>query len=318
MDPSNEGTAARDFVLAIDFGGTKIDVGTTAVDGELILSDRIDTDAARGASQAVDRAVALAGALSAATAEQTGAECVAVGAVSPGVVRDDGILLAPNVPGWGEVRLASRLRAGLGVPEIAVGNDVNAAALAEVRWGALADADPALYVNLGTGIKAGIVIGGRVFTGANGAAGEIGYSLRHAADATGFARGRAPLEEFVGGRAIGERAGRALGLDLTAAEAFARPDLPDGFMQETLAELSMHVANLAIALDPARVALGGGLMAQADLILPAVSERVRAVVPFPPAVVPALFLHDGGLRGAAALALESRAAGGTGLIEAAP
>ena len=320
MALTNSGPAngpAHDFVLAIDFGGTKIAVGTAAPDGSPILAQRIDTDAASGAAQAVERALALAGELQQRTAERTGGRCLAVGAVSPGIVREDGVLLAPNVPGWGELTLPALLGDAIGTPAVAVGNDVNAAALAEARWGALVGADPGLLISLGTGIKAGIVIGGRVLTGANGAAGEIGYSLRDAADAIGFAHGHAPLEEFVGGRAIGERAGRALGIDLTAADAFARADLPSDFIDETLNELSLHVVNLAIALDPARIAVGGGLMAQGARILPVLRARVAEAVPFAPDVVPADFLQDGALRGAAALALEACAPEAAEMSEAA-
>jgi glucokinase len=188
---------------------------------------------------------------------------------------------------------------------VPVANDVNAAALAESRWGALADARVGVFLSLGTGVKAGLVIGGEVFEGAHGAAGEIGYSLRDPADGAGFAAGRAPLEEFAGGRALGLRASALAGIPLTAAEAFSHPDVPSGFVQEWLAELTMHVANLAIALDPERIAVGGGLLAHAETILPALRERLAAAVPFPPEVVPARFLQDGALRGAAALAIDS-------------
>jgi glucokinase len=194
------------------------------------------------------------------------------------------------------------------VTGIAVANDVNAAALAETRWGALAGTGVGVFVSLGTGVKAGLVINGHVFEGAHGAAGEIGYSVRDATDVVGFAAGHAPLEEFVGGRAIGERAGALLGERLTAAELFSHPDLPDRFVEEWLAELTMHVANLAIAVDPQRIAVGGGLMAHADTILPALRTRVDAVVPFPPEVVPARFVQDGALRGAGALAIDALAA----------
>src|SRR4051794_16009041 len=139
------------------------------------------------------------------------------------------------------------------MPAIAVANDVNAAALAELRWGALAGVDVGLFISLGTGVKAGLIVGGQVFEGAHGAAGEIGYSLRDPADAAGFAAGHAPFEEFVGGRALGERATRLLGEPLDAAAAFSHPDIPPQFEDDWLAELTMHVANLAIAVDPERV-----------------------------------------------------------------
>jgi glucokinase len=291
------------FALAIDFGGTKIAVGTARGDGELIACERIETLADRGAEQAVARALELARKLAADARAAGAGECAAAGAVSPGVVQDNRMLLAPNVPGWDGLDLPARLADALGTT-VVFGNDVNAAALAEARWGALAGTDAGVFVSLGTGIKAGLVIGGRVFTGAHGAAGEIGYSLRNAADDAGFASGHAPLEEFVGGRALGERASALLGQELSAADVFVIPDLPPGFVGHWLAELTMQVANLAIAIDPQRIALGGGLMAHADTILPALRERVLEAVPFPPDVVPARFLYDGALRGAVALALD--------------
>lgn len=290
-----------EFVLALDFGGTKIDVGTARLDGELILSERIDTRADAGASQAVERAVAAARRL----AERTDGECVSVGAVSPGIVEEDRVLLAPNVPGWDALQLPALLRDGLAVDSIAVANDVNAAALAETRWGALVGSCVSVFVSLGTGVKAGLVIGGKVFEGAHRAAGEIGYSLRDPADGASFANGQAPLEEFVGGRALGRRASALVGVQLSAADVFAHGELPAGFLDDWLAELTMHVANLAIAVDPERIALGGGLMAHAETILPALRERIAAAVPFPPAIVPARFLQDGALRGAAALAIDA-------------
>lgn len=300
-----ENAARPGHVLAIDFGGTKIELGSARLDGELVLSERIATDAASGAAQAVERALDAARRLDERTRELTGGHCLAVGAVSPGIVGEDQVQLAPNVPGWDRLQLPALLREGLGAPSVAVSNDVNAAALAEIRWGALAGAEVGVFVSLGTGVKAGLAIGGHVFEGAHGAAGEIGYSLRDPADVTGFGSGRAPLEEFVGGRALGERASALLARQVSAADVFADGELPARFLEDWLAELTMHVANLAIAIDPERIVLGGGLMANAEIILPALRARVEQAVPFPPAVVAAGFPHDGAMRGAAALAIDT-------------
>src|SRR5437763_15708407 len=156
---------------------------------------------------------------------EVGGQCVAVGVSTPGVVHDDGVLLSPNIPGWEQVPLRETMRARLHVPTVVAANDVKAAAMAEVLWGALKGADPAVFLSLGTGIAAASVMGGRIVTGAHGASGEIGYNLRSVLDTSGAAHGRAPLEEAIGGRFIGERARLLLGEPLSTAELFAHPDM---------------------------------------------------------------------------------------------
>ena len=297
----------QDFVLGIDFGGTKMAIATAGLDGEPLEVARLETKAAQGARQAVGRALGRAKDLVAVTQRARNGRCLAVGAVSPGIVYADRVLLAPNVPGWEELGLPGMLSEGLGHARTEVATDVKAAALAELRWGSLCDADPAILVILGTGLAAAIVIGGEVLQGANGAAGEIGYgSLRGAADGPGAADGSAPLEEIAGGRAIGERGSRLLGGTLTAADVFAHPD-PRArvLVEETLTELAVHVANMAIVIDPARIAVGGGLMSHREMVLAALEKRLRSAVPFPPELVAARFVHDGSLRGAIALALDA-------------
>jgi glucokinase len=297
-------SADSNFVLGIDFGATKIAIATADLDGRLLASARLETEAPRGAMQAVERAVTRANDLVASTHRATSGRCVGVAAVSPGIVYPDRVLLAPNVPGWHELELPKLLSEGLGHACGDVATDAKAAALAELRWGNLRDADPAVLVMLGTGIAAAIIVGGEILEGANGAAGEIGYTLR--GEENGAADGRAPLEELAGGRAIGQRGSRLLGSTLSAAEVFAHPD-PRArvLIDETLGELARHIANMAIVVDPARIAVGGGLMSNGEAILAALDHRLRAAVPFPPELVPARFVHDGSLRGAIALALDA-------------
>jgi glucokinase len=294
----------RDFVLGIDFGGTKIALATAALDGRLLESDRLETEAGHGAVQAVDRALARAQDLLAATTRD-GGRCVGVSAVSPGIVYEDHVVLAPNVPGWEQLGLPGLLRERFGLARVAVGTDVKAAAVAELRWGSLRGADPAILLTLGTGLAAAVVVGGEVLHGANGAAGEIGYSLRGAAELHGAADGRAPLEEFAGGRAIGERASRLLGTPVTAADVFEHPDPRLGeLLGGALDAVAVQVANMAILIDPARIAVGGGLMSRPEVVLEAIERRLRHGAPFAPELVPAQFIHDGPLRGAIALALD--------------
>ena len=291
---------SEDLILGIDFGGTKVALGLSDRTGTLRATRRLDTDAEAGAEQVVTRA------LTAAEELVSGSPLAAIGVVSPGIVLPDRILLAPNVPGWEELRLAELVSAAFPDVPVAVGTDAKAAALAEWTWGTLKGADPAVFLSLGTGIAAAVLVGGRLLTGANGAAGEIGYNLRTPQDADGFASGAAPLEEAVGGRWLGTRATALLGRPVTAGELFAlarENTEAKELVASALDELSMHVANLAIAFDPSRIAVGGGLVRSADVLLPALRERLAAAVPFPPELVPARFDQDASLLGAVALAL---------------
>ncbi|MEU3623086.1 glucokinase [Amycolatopsis coloradensis] len=296
----------EELILGIDFGGTKVAIGLADRAGSLLVTRRLDTDAHAGAGQVVTRALAAARKLLA--DEGATDNLVAIGVVSPGIVLEDRILLAPNVPGWEELRLRELVADEFGGVGIEVGTDAKAAALAEWRWGALADTDPAVFLSLGTGIAAAVLVGGRLLAGANGAAGEIGYNLRSPQDTDGFASGAAPLEEVVGGRGLGGRASELLGRPVTAGELFglARENAQaKELVRAALDELSMHVANLAIALDPRRIAVGGGLVRSADVLLPALRERLAQAVPFPPELVSAKFDQDASLLGAIAIALDA-------------
>ena len=299
------GVARPGFVLGVDFGGTKVAVASATLGGEIVKQVRFETEAAHGAEQAVHRAGEACRGIIAQTEAETGGTCVGAGVVCPGIVLRDRIALAPNVPGWEDLRLQHAMQEELELAPVAVDNDVKAAGLAEARWGALSGFDPAVFLSLGTGVAASVLVGGRVLAGAHGAAGELGYSLCGRAETGAFADGRAPLEEFAGGRFIGIRASRMLQRSLTAADAFAATDEDvRELVDVALDELAVHVANMAIVLDPERIAVGGGLMGSAERVLSALERRLRDAVPFPPSLVRARFVHDAALRGAIALALD--------------
>ncbi|MGI5241559.1 ROK family protein [Dactylosporangium sp. CA-139066] len=286
-------------VLAIDFGGTKVALGAAPVGATEIRPGalvRLDTRGDEGALQVLERAVAAA--------RRLVAEPAAVGVATFGVVRDGVIRLAPNVPGWDGLPLPRLLADAFGGVPLAIDNDVNAGAAAELRWGALRGADTALYVNIGTGLAAALVAGGRVLPGANGAAGEIGY-LRDRAGAPGFADDRAPLEEAVSGGALARRGSALLGRPVTAEELFAMyPDPPvAALLDDALELLARTVANLSVVLDPQHVVLAGGLMGAAGHILPRVAAELAGAVPFPPRLAAARFVDDAPLLGALSAAL---------------
>jgi glucokinase len=293
------------MVVGIDFGGTKIDVALADAAGEVLERVRLATEAQKGAEQALERTVAAVQELAQRSANH-GGPVLGYAAVSPGVVRDDRILLVPNLPGWEHLALGRRLAAALGVDTVPVWNDVHAGALAELRHGNLRGADPGVYVSLGTGIAAAVTVGGTVIGGAHQAAGEIAYMVVESGPASAAASAVAPLEEIVGGKALGERASRLLGTSLDAAALFARTDpAAQQVLQHALGVLANAVANIAVLLDPARVVMGGGLIASADVLLPVLAAHLDRVVPFSPELLVARFTQDASLHGAIALALDA-------------
>jgi glucokinase len=287
-----------EFVLGIDFGGTKVALATASATGERLQGTRLATRAADGAEKVVRRVLDAAHDL----VTGTPGRLAAAGVSTFGVVREGRVRLAPNVPGWEDLPLPALLREGLGVPG-RVDNDVNAAAAAELRWGRLQDTDVGLYVNFGTGTGAALVIGGRVVPGTHGAAGEIGYLLRDPGEPA-YADGRAPLEEYTSGSGLAARGTALLGEPVTAEELFARRDEPAvaSLIDGAAAAVGMAVANLTTFLDPERVVVGGGM---AEAFLPALRSAVTRAVPFAPPVEAARFVDDAALIGAIALGVQT-------------
>jgi glucokinase len=292
-------------VIAIDFGGTKVDVAWADAHGVILGRQRLATHAADGPDQALLRTSEVVDQF-VRTARKADCPVGSVAAVAPGVVRDDGILLVPNLPGWEDLALAHRLAELLEMDRVPVWNDVRAGALAELRHGSLRDADPGLYVSLGTGVAAAVTVGGAVVEGAHQAAGEVAYLLVDHGPVPAAADGTAQLEAIIGGRALGDRASAYLGETVDAAGLFARTD-PEAqqLVHHALGVLADAVVNMAVLLDPARVVVGGGMMASADLILRVLAARLNHAVPFPPQVAAAHFTQDASLHGAIALAVDA-------------
>lgn len=288
----------NDLMLAIDFGGTKVEAALV-LPGQIIVGRvRLDTNPDKGAAQVVERALAAGHDL---LASHGIASPRGIGVATMGYTREDGVDLAPNVPGWDGLRLPARIREGfLGTP-VVIDNDVRAAALAELSWGALRGVSTAVYLNFGTGVAATLVLEGQIVTGAHGCAGEVGYWL------VPVAGGHSTLEVEVGGAGVRRRAS-ALGLEAGLAELMASDEpAAAALVDDVFAQIALSVANMALLLDPERIVLGGGYVQSGPRLL----GEIRAVLDqhgfFPAEVTVGEFGSDAGLYGAIALA--ERAAG---------
>ena len=289
-------------VLALDFGGSKVAVAAAGVDGVQLGTATLAVRADDSAQRTFDRAVAASYDLLADVAPRR--PLTAVGACTFGIPRSDGIDLAPNIVGWERLAFGDRLRLAFPGAQIRMATDVKAAAQAELEHGALTGHDPGLYLNLGTGLAVALVVDGTVLTGRHGAAGEIGYNLRSVHDPISAPR----LEEVVSGRALATAAARILDDDGDVAALFTRAERdPHAALvcTEFLNELAYHLVNLTIAVDPARVVVGGGMVRSWDRIRPTLAAALEAAVPYPPELVLAAYPFDAPLLGALALAVSA-------------
>jgi glucokinase len=295
-------------VLGMDFGGTKIALAVCALDGRCLARHVLATSPDDGGDAVLGRGIAAGQALIAGVEPRH--KLAAVGVSTIGVPRPDGVKLAPAIPGWDHVALARSITAAFGVP-VRVATDVKAAATAEARWGALAGSDPAIYVNLGTGLAVAIVVRGRVLEGAHGASGEIGYNLVAPGDVGSEIGARPMLEDTVSGMGLAARGSRFLGRLVTAGDVFdaaeADPEM-DAMVGTLIDDFAAHLVNLVIAVDPARVAVGGGMVRSWGRLQGPLERALKSGVPFPPELVLAAYPFDAPLVGALALGAEAAGA----------
>lgn len=297
-------TYAGSSVLGVDIGGTKLAVGVGTADGEIRRQSSEPTRAGEGAPAVLDRVIGLArGCLTAELA--AGGSIEAIGVSTMGSTFPTHVELAPNVPGWDALRIPEALEAAFPGMPIAIGNDVQLAAQAELSWGSLREVQYGIYLNLGSGIAAGVIAGGRLIQGSHGTAGEVGYSLFRGLEPQMAVDGVAPFEAWFGGAGAARRLAAA-GLPGSVAElAASQSEGPEAqaFLDELWTGIGVLATNLCCFLDPAVLALGGGYMRGDAGGLEQIQRILNSAVPHPPAVVRARFGADASLRGAVAAAL---------------
>ena len=312
--------------VGVDLGGTKIHTVVATPEGEVLAEDRRPTLASEGPDAVLGRLIAsirrsLAG------AGPPSRQIAGVGISSPGPCdpKRGVVTNAPNLPGWHEIPIVRIVSEQLGVPAL-LENDANAACYGEYRFGAGRGFQHILYVTLGTGIGGGIIIDGKIYEGASGAAGEVGHIIIDQDGPPCNCGGRGCLEALASGPAIARAAeaavsaGRSPALAQLAASASLTPELVlqaaeggDAVAREVIeragTQLGLGLISLLNCFDPQALILGGGLLGLGNLYLgPALRlarERAFTQIVADVTISMATLGERAGALGAAALVMEN-------------
>lgn len=287
-------SASLGCVIAVDVGAINVRVAAADVAGTILERRTFTTSSATTSRRFRDALVTALDEVAQAAPGPVLAITIAVPAVVHPETRKVSLATVPAWPPGDPARWLERFEA-----PVLVENEANLAAVGEAVRGSARGASNVLFVAVGAGVGAGILVGGNLYRGSSGAAGEIGLlrlstkesppSLEDAAGATATVRryaerGAAATAESVFGRAKrGDAAAR------TSVDAM-------------IDNLAVGIANAVAVLDPEIVVVGGGLSAARVELLDPLAKRIRSLVPSMPEFVAATLGPDAALVGATVLA----------------
>ena len=256
-------------IAALDIGGTSIKSGIW--DGKQTLElKEWDTNASRGGACLMARAVAIL---------HTYGDFDAIGISTAGQVDSEqgSIYYAnDNIPGYTGTKIRDILEAEFGVP-VAVENDVNAAALGELYFGAAKGAENFLCLTYGTGVGGAIVIDGSIYPGSTWSGGSFGGILTHPEAMEAGVEFSGCYEKYASTTGLVREAMKvdaSLDNGRKIFEAFDRPEIR-AVIDRWIDEIVYGLISLIHIFNPSDILLGGGILAQ-DYIIREVRRRVDA------------------------------------------
>jgi glucokinase-like ROK family protein len=299
--PSTGGRPPRRFrfnpgaghILAGLMGATSIDVAVADAAGEVLYRISQPSDIADGPDVVLGRLEALFDQLRSDSA-YVGDELWGIGIGLPGPVEfTTGRPIAPPImPGWDGYPIRERLSRRYGVP-VWADNDVNVMVLGEWRFGVARDHANAVFVKIGTGIGAGLIMGGRLHRGEQGSAGDVGHiEITEDSDVVCRCGNTGCLEALVGGAALardGEQAardGRSPRLreildrtgQVTAQDLAIAARHGDVASIELLQRCGRYVgkmlATVVNLMNPSLIIVGGGVAAAGDLLIATIRQGI--------------------------------------------
>jgi predicted NBD/HSP70 family sugar kinase len=267
------------LVLGVDFGHEHVHVAIADL-SRTILAERVQAlDVDKSATKALDVAVQLAGDLvDAAGVDGDRILGAGVGLSGPIDIAAGTVHAGKILPSWAGMHPADELSERLGMP-VHLDNDANLGALAEVTLGAGIGAQDAIYLLASGGVGAGLILGGELYRGTGGTAGELGHVLVDESGPICRCGNRGCLEMMAGGHAIIELLRPSHGDGLTLDDVMRLSHDGDSGARRAIADagrvLGRSVAAIVNAFNPELVVVGGSVSAAGDVLLDPLREAVH-------------------------------------------
>lgn len=311
------------LAIGVDIGGSNIRVALGNSAGDLLEKIRVSVDKTRPESpvlQILDLVHKLVH-----KAEVSVDRLVGIGVAVPGVVNPNGAVWAPNFPGWDDFPLKTVLQDSLPVP-LVIEADRNAALLGETWLGAAQGMKNVVFLIVGTGIGAGILVDGRVYRGHSGVAGAVGWLVVDWEEREEYKKVGC-LEARAAGPAIARKAVdriqrgaftsilnlvngdvNAVTAEVVAQAAEQGDPEAQAILREVGAELGIAIATIVNILNPEIVVVGGGVGRAFPFLEGSISKAIvtwaQPLAARSVRVVPSALGEDAGLLGAIRLAFE--------------
>ena len=307
--------------FGVDIGGTTVKMGLFTVDGKVTDKWEIPTrkeengkyileDIAKSVKERMQRDTL------------TLEDIAGLGIGVPGPVKEDGTVLKCANLGWGVFNVADTVRELTGIENVKVGNDANVAALGEMWQGGGKGYNNLVMVTLGTGVGGGVILGGKILTGSNGAGGEIGHIRVNYEEKDVCGCGKTGcLEQYASATGVVRLAKKALEKkekkttlvadDLSAKAVFDAAKAGDELAMDIVEDfgfyLGMALAHISQVIDPEVFVIGGGVARAGQIIIDEVSKNYEENVMFAlknKAFKMAELGNDAGIYGSARMVLD--------------
>jgi len=272
------------YVLGVDMGATHLGLVLADFSARVIAEDEYPFDVSLGPHeclQIVDQQVREF--LDQNQFSLDDIVAIGVGVPGPVVSEKGGVIVPPIMPGWDNFPIRAHLETLWGHP-VTLNNDSELGALGEWAYGAGRAEDNLLYIKVGYGIGAGLLLDGHIYSGATGSAGEIGHITINDQGPMCTCGNRGCLEALAGGRAIAEQAKKAIQSGkrtqlsrikpvekITAMDVAFEARKGDLVAQEIITNagqyLGIAIASLINVVNPRMIVIGGGVAQMGDLLL---------------------------------------------------